>query len=66
MTLPLYKNGEHFGKPLSVGFYPGHDEGHEEIWIEGDCGRQNIPVQHVEAVIRQLRRAAKIAKESKQ
>lgn len=58
MTLPLFANGEHFGKPLSFGYYNESDE----IWIDGDHGRQNIPAQHVEAVIRQLRRACRLAK----
>jgi len=56
MTLPM-ACGEHYGPPLTIGIYPGQPE----IWIEGEMGRQNIPVQHVPAVIRQLRRAAKIA-----
>lgn len=58
MTLPL-TGGEHFGAPLTIGFYPGSSE----IWIEGECGRQNIPLEHLNAVFRQLRRAAKLAAE---
>lgn len=57
MTLPTKGIGEHFGPPLTIGFYPGETE----IWIEGEMSRQNIPVHHVNAVIRQLRRAAKLA-----
>lgn len=59
MTLPA-ESGEHFGPPLSIGFYPGLSE----IWIEGDCGHQCIPLQHLPDVIKQLRRAAKIAAEN--
>ena len=61
MTLPQDSIGnEHFGPPLTIGVYPGQPE----IWIEGECGRQNIPVQHVAGVIKQLRRAAAIALEN--
>lgn len=56
MTLPL-EMGEHFGPPLTIGIYPGQSE----IWIEGAMGRQNIPVEHLPALIKQLRRAAQIA-----
>lgn len=58
MTLPL-ACGEHFGPPLTIGIYPGQSE----IWIEGEMGRQNIPLEHLPAVIKQLRRAAQIAAE---
>lgn len=58
MTLPL-GTGEHFGRPLTIGFYPGQ----AEIWIEGDCHRQNIGVEHLPQVIKQLRRAALLAKQ---
>lgn len=60
MTLPLSACGEHFGPPLSIGFYSGSTE----IWIEGEMGRQNIPAEHLNAVIKQLRRAAKLAAEN--
>lgn len=58
MTLPL-ATGEHFGPPLTIGIYPGNGE----IWLQGECGRQNILVEHLPAVIKQLRRAAKLAAE---
>jgi len=58
MTLPQ-ECEEHYGPPLTIGFYPDTTE----IWIEGDCGRQNIPAKHLNAVIKQLRRAAKLAAE---
>lgn len=58
MTLPL-GTGEHFGPPLTIGFYPGQ----AEIWIEGECGRQNIGVEHLPTIIKQLRRAVALAKE---
>ncbi len=58
MTLPL-SSGEHYGPPLTIGFYPGQ----QEIWIEGEHGRQNIPVEHLPGVIKQLRRAATLAAE---
>ncbi|MGB6103637.1 MAG: hypothetical protein WBF88_07285 [Pusillimonas sp.] len=61
MTFPL-ACGEHYGPPFTIGFYPGS----AEIWIEGELGRQNIPVQHLNGVIKQLRRAAKIAAEHAQ
>lgn len=59
MTLPLESNEEHYGPPLTIGFYPGQ----REIWIECEGGRQNIPLQHLQDVIKQLRRAAKLAAE---
>ncbi len=59
MTLPL-RTGEHFGPPFTIGFYPGQ----AEIWIEGKHGRQNLPVEHVQDVIKQLRWAAKLATEN--
>lgn len=58
MTMPL-GSGEHYGAPLTIGFYPGQ----QEIWIEGEHGRQNIPVEHLPGVIKQLRRAAAMAQE---
>lgn len=59
MTLPL-TCGEHYGPPLTIGFYPGQTE----IWIEGEHGRQNIPAEHLNTFVKQLRRAAKIAAEN--
>ncbi|TFL14171.1 hypothetical protein CSC67_08440 [Pusillimonas caeni] len=59
MTLPL-STGEHFGPPFTIGFYPGQ----AEIWIEGEHGRQNIPAEHLNQIIKQLRRAAKLAAEN--
>ena len=58
MTLPL-NGGEHYGPPLTIGFYPRQ----QEFWIEGEHGRQNIPVEHLPGVIKQLRRAAALATE---
>ncbi|MBV7482479.1 hypothetical protein [Bordetella sp. BOR01] len=62
MNLPMPPGDEHYGPPLTIGFYPGV----AEVWIEGPCGRQNIPVAHLKAVIQQLRRAAKLAVEHSQ
>ncbi|MDB5777547.1 MAG: hypothetical protein JWP38_3680 [Herbaspirillum sp.] len=59
MTLPI-SGGEHFGPPLTIGIYPGGSE----IWIECEVGRINIPSEHVNAFIKQIRRAAKISKDS--
>lgn len=58
MTLPM-ESGEHYGAPLTIGYYPGADE----IWIRGEHGTQNIPIEHLPDVIKQLRRAAKLAAE---
>lgn len=56
MTLPISPDGEHFGPPLVIGYYPGSPE----IWI--DAGkRTNIPLAQLEGLIRQLRRAGKAA-----
>ena len=57
MTMPL-AGGEHFGKPISIGYY----DGNQEVWIEGDCGRLNIPLEHMTDFIKQLKRAAAICK----
>lgn len=59
MTLPT-GTGEHFGPPLSVGFYPGQSE----VWLQIGQERQSIPLPHLPAVIKQLRRAAAAAKEN--
>lgn len=59
MTFPQLC-GEHYGPPFTIGFYPGQ----AEIWIECEGGRQAISVQHLPHVIKQLRRAAKLAEEN--
>ncbi|GAA0493442.1 hypothetical protein [Pigmentiphaga daeguensis] len=58
MTLPM-ESGEHYGAPLTIGYYPNAPE----IWIRGEHGNQNIPLEHLPDVIKQLRRAAKLAAE---
>lgn len=58
MTLPM-ESGEHYGAPLTIGYYPNA----AEIWIRGEHGTQNIPIEHLPDVIKQLRRAAKLAVE---
>jgi hypothetical protein len=62
MTMPL-SSGEHFGPPVSIGYYP---ESCNEIWIDGECGRLNIQLDSLNAFIKQLRRAAIIAREQAQ
>lgn len=52
--------GESYGGPLTVGYYP---DGGGEVWLECEGSRLNISAAHFQAVMRQLRRAHKIANE---
>lgn len=61
MTMPM-DSGEHYGPPLSVGYYDGNNT---EIWIEGEGGRISIQLTHLKPFIKQLRRAADMAAEEK-
>jgi hypothetical protein len=49
---------ESYGGPLTIGYYP---KGGGEIWLECEGGRVNIQAEHFRDVMRQLRRANKIA-----
>jgi hypothetical protein len=59
MTMPL-ESGEHFGGPISIGYYPGNNS---EIWIEFEDARLNIQRASLKDFIKQLRRADSIAAE---
>lgn len=60
MNLPL-ENGEHFGSPVSIGYYPTDNS---EIWIEFEGTRLNIQRGHLKDFIKQLRRADNIVAEN--
>jgi hypothetical protein len=50
---------EHYGPAVCIGHY-GHQA---EIWIANGDNRINVPVYMLEVFIKELRRAAKLAKE---
>jgi hypothetical protein len=52
--------GENFDGAMLFGIYPGNTE---EIWIEFRGQRLNLQLPDVPAVIKQLKRAAKLAAE---
>lgn len=51
---------EAYSGPVHIGYYAGQDE----VWIEQEGHRINIPAHHMKALIQQLKRAHKIAQES--
>jgi hypothetical protein len=59
LTSPLV-TGESYGTPISIGYYP---EVQDEIWIEAEGARINIQTCDIPAFVRQLKRAAMLAKE---
>lgn len=54
--------GESFTGPIAVGYYSQHDD-ITELWIEQDGRRVQFPADVLQAVVKQMRRAAQIAKE---
>ena len=52
--------GENFEGAIAVGYYPGSPG---EIWMETHGVRSNIQLADVDAFCKQLKRAAKLAKE---
>lgn len=55
--------GERFTGPSIIGFYPrGGDD--PELWIEQEGCRVQFPSSALPALVKQLRRAEKIAKEA--
>lgn len=55
------ESGDNYEGAISVGYYPGVLD---EIWIEFKGTRMNIHLSNIDVVCRQLKRAARIAKES--
>lgn len=55
-------SGENFEGAISMGYYPGEPE---EIWLELKGTRINIQLADVDVLCKQLKRAAKLAKETK-
>jgi hypothetical protein len=55
------KGCEAYQGPLHIGHYNGTDE----IFIESEGIRTNIPAHLIELFIKQIRRAAKLAKQEK-
>lgn len=56
------ETGESYMGPLHIGYYPNSDE----VWIEQEGQRVQFSCRHFDAVIKQLKRAHKIAKETKE
>lgn len=54
------ETGEAYSGPLHIGYYPESDS---EVWIEQEGHRVQFSVRHFDAVIKQLKRARKIAEE---
>jgi hypothetical protein len=50
--------GEAYSGPLHIGYYPAQDV---EVWIEQDGQRVQFSGRHFDAVIKQLKRAQKLA-----
>lgn len=55
-------HSEAFTGPLHIGYYRGQDE----VWIEQEGARINIPAHHMKALVQQLKRALSIAGEQKE
>lgn len=55
------KTGESYSGPLIVGYYANE----AELWIEREGQRINVPVDALAPLIKQLRRAEKLARETK-
>ncbi|ARP86261.1 hypothetical protein [Bordetella genomosp. 9] len=59
LTMPSDQvSSEHFGPAICIGFYND-----QEIWISAGDARINVPAYCLERFIKELRRAAKMAKE---
>ena len=59
VTLPVAgEQSEQFIGPIVIGYYPGSDG---EVYIQQENERVQIPAAHFAAVIRELKRAHKIA-----
>jgi len=50
---------EAYSGPLHIGYYTRQDE----VWIEQEGKRINLPAHHIAAIVKQLKRAQKIAAE---
>ena len=50
---------EAYSGPLHIGYYPWSDE----VWIEQEGKRINLPEHHITAIVKQIKRAQKIAAE---
>ncbi len=61
MTMPLPNSGEHFGSPVSIGYY---DNDGAEVWVDFEGSRFNLPDEHIKPFIKQLLRAQRLAKEA--
>ena len=51
--------GEAYSGPLHIGYYTRQDE----VWIEQEGKRINLPAHHIAAIVKQIKRAQKIAAE---
>ena len=57
--------GERVNGPVLVGFYPDAGDGNIELWIEQEGRRVQFQESALPALVKQLRRTAKIAQEVK-
>ena len=55
-------HSEAYSGPVHIGFYTGQDE----VWMEQEGLRINIPAHHMKGLIQQLKRAHKIAQDQKE
>jgi len=56
--------GERQTGPILVGFYPNSGDDDPELWLEQDGRRVQFPCSALPAMVKQLRRAEKIAREA--
>ena len=63
-TAVISLNHQHFWDtpgPISIGYYDGTDE----VFMECEGERVSLPAEHFNAIIKQLRRANRLALEAK-
>lgn len=60
--MAICDGGEAYSGPIHIGFYTRQ----EEVWIEQEGLRINIPANHMKGLLQQLKRAHKIAQEQKE
>jgi len=56
--------GEAVQGPISVGYYKVEESAAIELWLECEGTRINIPIRHLKDILKQIKRAEKIALEN--